>query len=65
MQQARRSAAHPPTRGLPHHVVTQIQSNALGTLEAIDPELAEAVMAHGCVTGDRINGLCDGVSGDW
>jgi len=44
---------------------TQIQSNALGALEAIDPALAEEIMSEGCVTGDRINGLCDGVSGDW
>jgi len=43
----------------------QIQSNALGALEAIDPVLADKVMAEGCITGDRINGLCDGVSGDW
>ena len=43
----------------------QIQSNALGALEAIDPEVASEIMAEGCITGDRINGLCDGVTGDW
>jgi len=43
----------------------QVQSNALAALEAIDPVAADAVMAAGCVTGDRVNGLCDGVSGDW
>nr|AMJ39489.1 zeaxanthin epoxidase 1 isoform [Bixa orellana] len=43
----------------------QIQSNALAALEAIDPEVAEEVMEAGCVTGDRINGLVDGVSGAW
>ncbi|KAL8167638.1 hypothetical protein V2J09_009137 [Rumex salicifolius] len=43
----------------------QVQSNALAALEAIDMEVAEEVMRAGCVTGDRINGLCDGVSGDW
>lgn len=43
----------------------QIQSNALAALEAIDMEVAEQVMAAGCVTGDRINGLVDGVSGNW
>ncbi|KAL2906295.1 Zeaxanthin epoxidase chloroplastic [Bienertia sinuspersici] len=43
----------------------QIQSNALATLEAIDMEVAEKVMDAGCVTGDRINGLVDGVSGNW
>nr|AAO48941.1 zeaxanthin epoxidase precursor [Chlamydomonas sp. W80] len=43
----------------------QIQSNALGALEAIDPSIADEVMDEGCITGDRVNGLCDGVTGDW
>ncbi|KAF2295251.1 hypothetical protein GH714_032301 [Hevea brasiliensis] len=43
----------------------QIQSNALAALEAIDLEVAEEVMKAGCITGDRINGLVDGVSGTW
>lgn len=43
----------------------QIQSNALAALEAIDLEVAEEIMSAGCITGDRINGLCDGVSGSW
>ncbi|XP_020238179.1 zeaxanthin epoxidase, chloroplastic isoform X2 [Cajanus cajan] len=43
----------------------QIQSNALAALEAIDSEVAEEVMRVGCITGDRINGLVDGVSGSW
>ena len=43
----------------------QVQSNALAALEAIDKEMAQEIMEAGCVTGDRINGLCDGVSGDW
>ncbi|PKA56097.1 Zeaxanthin epoxidase, chloroplastic [Apostasia shenzhenica] len=43
----------------------QIQSNALAALEAIDMEVAEEVMETGCITGDRINGLVDGVSGTW
>lgn len=43
----------------------QVQSNALAALEAIDKQAAEEIMATGCITGDRINGLCDGVSGDW
>ncbi|KAK4801416.1 hypothetical protein SAY86_021903 [Trapa natans] len=43
----------------------QIQSNALAALEAINMEVAEEVMRTGCITGDRINGLVDGVSGDW
>lgn len=43
----------------------QIQSNALAALEAVDLDVAEEVMAKGCVTGDRINGLVDGISGSW
>jgi zeaxanthin epoxidase len=27
--------------------------------------MAAEIMAEGCITGDRINGLCDGVSGAW
>ncbi|XP_022863205.1 zeaxanthin epoxidase, chloroplastic [Olea europaea var. sylvestris] len=43
----------------------QIQSNALATLEAVDVDVAEEVMSAGCITGDRINGLVDGISGRW
>lgn len=43
----------------------QIQSNALAALEAIDKDVAEAIMENGCITGDRINGLVDGISGAW
>lgn len=43
----------------------QIQSNALAALEAIDIDVADEVMRAGCITGDRINGLVDGVSGKW
>ncbi|KAK3222136.1 hypothetical protein Dsin_009161 [Dipteronia sinensis] len=43
----------------------QIQSNALAALEAIDLDVAEEVLKVGCITGDRINGLVDGVSGSW
>lgn len=43
----------------------QIQSNALAALEAIDLEVADEVMRAGCITGDRINGLVDGISGTW
>ncbi|PKI39434.1 hypothetical protein CRG98_040192 [Punica granatum] len=42
-----------------------IQSNALATLEAIDMDAAEEVMRAGCITGNRIHGLVDGVSGTW
>lgn len=43
----------------------QVQSNALAALEAIDLEVADEVMKVGCITGDRINGLVDGISGNW
>lgn len=43
----------------------QIQSNALAALEAIDTDVAEEVLRTGCITGDRINGLVDGISGTW
>ncbi|KAK9807697.1 hypothetical protein WJX72_006444 [[Myrmecia] bisecta] len=43
----------------------QVQSNALAALEAIDRETAEKIMGAGCITGDRVNGLCDGVTGKW
>ncbi|XP_018466110.1 uncharacterized protein LOC130496348 isoform X1 [Raphanus sativus] len=44
---------------------SQIQSNTLAALEAIDVPVAEEVMDAGCIIGDRINGLVDGVSGAW
>uniref|UniRef100_A0A7N0ZT55 FAD-binding domain-containing protein n=1 Tax=Kalanchoe fedtschenkoi TaxID=63787 RepID=A0A7N0ZT55_KALFE len=43
----------------------QIQSNALAALEAIDMDVADQIMEAGCVTGDRVNGLVDGISGTW
>ena len=43
----------------------QIQSNALAALEAVDRNAAEQILSNGCVTGDRINGLVDGISGEW
>lgn len=43
----------------------QVQSNALAALEAIDMDVADEVMKAGCITGDRINGLVDGISGNW
>lgn len=42
-----------------------MQSNALAALEALDARVAEEVLAEGCITGDRVNGLVDGVSGKW
>jgi zeaxanthin epoxidase len=43
----------------------QVQSNALAALQALDEEVAEQVLAEGCITGDRVNGLCDGLTGEW
>ncbi|XP_051140940.1 zeaxanthin epoxidase, chloroplastic-like isoform X2 [Andrographis paniculata] len=43
----------------------QIQSNALAALEAVDAAAAEEIMGAGCITGDRVNGLVDGISGNW
>lgn len=43
----------------------QVQSNALAALEAIDSATAEEVLREGTITGDRINGLCDGFTGEW
>ncbi|KAF6258370.1 zeaxanthin epoxidase precursor [Scenedesmus sp. NREL 46B-D3] len=43
----------------------QVQSNALAALEAIDVDVCNEVLRQGCITGDRINGLCDGETGDW
>ncbi|KAI3984299.1 hypothetical protein MKX01_011253 [Papaver californicum] len=43
----------------------QLQSSALAVLEAIDRDVAKEIMEAGCVTGDRINGLADGVTGEW
>lgn len=43
----------------------QLQSNALAALEAIDLKVADEIMEAGCITGDRINGLVDGISGSW
>ena len=37
----------------------------MAALEALDPKVAEEVLAVGCITGDRINGLCDGETGKW
>ena len=54
-----------PTPPTPAPWPLQVQSNALAALEAIDPAMAAEVMAEGCITGDRINGLCDGLTGDW
>lgn len=43
----------------------QLQCNALSALECIAPDVLEAVQRCGTITGDRINGLLDGESGEW
>ncbi|MCL7041879.1 hypothetical protein MKW94_020709 [Papaver nudicaule] len=43
----------------------QLQSNALAVLEAIDRDVAKEIIEAGCITGDRLNGLADGVTGEW
>ena len=43
----------------------QLLSSALAVLQDIDENVAEQIMKAGCVTGNRINGLADGVSGEW
>lgn len=43
----------------------QLLSSALAVLKAIDENVAAQIMDAGCVTGDRINGLADGQSGEW
>ncbi|KAG8646365.1 zeaxanthin epoxidase, chloroplastic isoform X2 [Manihot esculenta] len=48
-----------------HRGPIQLLSSALAVLQAIDENAARQIMEAGCVTGDRINGLADGLSGDW
>ncbi|XP_058225178.1 zeaxanthin epoxidase, chloroplastic-like isoform X3 [Rhododendron vialii] len=48
-----------------HRGPIQLLSSALAVLEAIDEDVARRIMEAGCVTGDRINGLADGISGEW
>ncbi|XP_061356894.1 zeaxanthin epoxidase, chloroplastic-like isoform X2 [Gastrolobium bilobum] len=48
-----------------HRGPIQLLSSALAVLEAIDQSVAEQIMEAGCVTGNRINGLADGLSGEW
>ncbi|KAF3338593.1 Zeaxanthin epoxidase [Carex littledalei] len=42
-----------------------LESNALSTLEAIDIKVATQVMDAGCIIGNRVNGIVDGLSGCW
>ncbi|GHP12511.1 hypothetical protein PPROV_001123900 [Pycnococcus provasolii] len=43
----------------------QLQCNALSALETIDREFADEVIAQATITGDRLNGLLDGITGEW
>ncbi|KAK3254137.1 hypothetical protein CYMTET_36642, partial [Cymbomonas tetramitiformis] len=43
----------------------QLQCNSMGTLQAIDAAVGEEVLSSSTITGDRINGLMDGVHGGW
>ncbi|KAM0072090.1 putative zeaxanthin epoxidase [Helianthus debilis subsp. tardiflorus] len=48
-----------------HRGPIQLLSSALGILVGIDKGVADQIMEAGCVTGNRVNGLADGLSGDW
>lgn len=48
-----------------HRGPIQLLSSALAVLEAIDEDVARRIMEEGCITGNRINGLADGISGKW
>ncbi|XP_020201812.1 zeaxanthin epoxidase, chloroplastic isoform X1 [Cajanus cajan] len=48
-----------------HRGPIQLLSSALAVLEAIDRSVAGQIMEAGCVTGNRTNGLADGLSGEW
>lgn len=43
----------------------QLASNALSTLQAIDPAFFERVMEHFTFTGVRTNGIKDGIRTEW
>ncbi|GMY19098.1 zeaxanthin epoxidase, chloroplastic-like [Fagus crenata] len=43
----------------------QLSSSALAVLQAIDENAAQQIIEAGHVTGNRINGFADGVSGEW
>lgn len=48
-----------------HRGPIQLLSSALAVLEAIDQDVARRIMEEGCITGNRTNGLADGLSGKW
>jgi zeaxanthin epoxidase len=43
----------------------QLQCNAQGALDSIAPDVLEQIWEKSTITGDRVNGLLDGVAGDW
>ncbi|XP_077254135.1 zeaxanthin epoxidase, chloroplastic-like [Tasmannia lanceolata] len=48
-----------------HRGPIQLHCKALAVLQSMDKEVADQIMKAGCVNGDRINGLADGISGKW
>ena len=48
-----------------HRGPIQLLSSALAVLQAIDEKVANQIIEAGCVTGNRINGLADGLTGEW
>ncbi|KAA8515722.1 hypothetical protein F0562_018667 [Nyssa sinensis] len=48
-----------------HRGPIQLSSSALAVLEAIDKDVAWQIGETGCITGNRISGLADGISGEW
>ncbi|GFZ02758.1 zeaxanthin epoxidase [Actinidia rufa] len=48
-----------------HRGPIQLLSSALAVLESIDEDVTKRIVEAGCVTGNRINGLADGLSGEW
>ncbi|XP_059651795.1 zeaxanthin epoxidase, chloroplastic-like isoform X2 [Cornus florida] len=48
-----------------HRGPIQLSSSALSVLEAIDKDVLKQILKAGCITGNRINGFADGLSGKW
>ncbi|KAF7835963.1 zeaxanthin epoxidase, chloroplastic-like isoform X2 [Senna tora] len=48
-----------------HRGPIQLLSSALAVLKAIDENVGNQIMEAGCVTGNRTNGLADGLTGEW
>lgn len=43
----------------------QLAGNAMSTMEAIAPDVGKRIIDQSVVTGDRVNGLIDGRTGEW